>query len=211
MPNNTNRGKRPSRGAARGTRRVVSAALRREHGFVARSAPPDPPMYKSTPIVQFKQRIRFTQGDTTATGIKVSNLFTGGTIVTYKVRRILAWAIAKAETDDALNLEVWFTGVGETLRASDTAGANHHAAIAICPPMDDFFVIGDTSEPTISVRPTGSFDLWMDIELQARLSLPIIAYTPPAELVEEVKPQHHTFCPVNSTETHGFTPTETLE
>jgi hypothetical protein len=183
------------RRANNGARKIVNQALKREHGFIVKTSLYDPPSYKANPLIVFKQRVTFRSVANSSVSFDINDILTSSTFREYKVLLVQAWSNSRVEgatvgLNDQLDLSV--ISKGETFKASDIAGRNHHAVCAIRPPQDDFS-IKSIDDMTFTVS-TGNVaaELVMDILLKVRLNLPSVDYTPTK--VEFLEVPSHSFC-----------------
>lgn len=182
-------------GARQDVHRIVRNALQREHGHVVKTRAVDPPSYKETPLITFKQRVNFESTAEALTVFDIDDIITGDVFREYKVLLVQAWAVARSEgaTEGVLEqLKLKVTNGGETIVAQDVAGKNTHAVCAIRPPQDDFAVKG-TSDVTFSVG-TGAVvaAVIVDVLIQARLILPMVNYVPALHniIIDDDNKQH---------------------
>jgi hypothetical protein len=168
-------------------RALVSNALRREHGFVARSAPHDPPPYKETIILNFK-----TRAHVTATGTGTVIVDVGDLIPINGEYKIVSLTVFGSRTADVLTARlrmarsVTDSSVPEYEYQSGTdyAGANHRPSLRFHPPKDDWFSNVSTAIRQVELLlPTDSDSFVVDVVCQAKVSIPVqeVALTPSAD------------------------------
>lgn len=175
---------------------IVHSAFKREHGFVSKGGRPDPPTYKENPIINFKQRVTLrTVADSDIT-FGINDILTGSIFREYKILNIQAWANSQeagvtAGLLDSLNLT--YEQQGETWKANDIAAKNRHAHVKIFPPQDDWQV-KSVSDSNITVNcGVLTSEVTIDISLKARISTPVVNYSPPAENITVIETPIHSF------------------
>jgi hypothetical protein len=163
---------------SRVARNVTAQAIKRLKGFAVSTKVYDPPTYKQTPIISFKQRVQFNLAGSDTVILQLNDIFTTGSFDNYKFTSLQAWAVS-SKVDDYLDINMTYNDGGEDISTNDTAGANHHATVKIIPPTDDWFSLA-TNNPEIQIQGNGPYKVLVDIVIRARLNLPVIVFTPPA-------------------------------
>lgn len=157
-------------------RRVVSQALRREHGYTSSSQSGQLTAYRETKIFQYLTRFSVSASESSTTTATLSEILQaiGNPVADVKVTSVKLW-LAPKDPENSVRLRVIASGEGQQIKV--TPRADKWVSGTIHPPQDDWFT------------PSGSFDIivdntgltprfYIDVSVRARLIIPETTLTP---------------------------------
>jgi hypothetical protein len=168
--------------AARVQRNIVSAAFRREHGFIARNVSNNPPPYKDTVKINFKRRGVLSEDS--PQDIEISTLIPFA--ADFKLVSMTAYAIncshLKMDVDFITTIPSSTAVESENQSTEDYAAKNGWPSVRIFPPQDDWHSTVATAATKAHVRfnyallDGGDPTIIFDAVFQIRISLPVLEY-----------------------------------